>query len=134
MKTKIVILSCFLIFYTVLLFGQGIIIQPNAYVTIAGGGKLIVSDAKNGLLTLKSNSSGTGSLVVDANAASSVSVAANSNVELYLTGSNSGTETDLWHLVSSPISNGVSGTFLADYLLSYDETANSFSYIVPIDV
>ncbi|TRZ70043.1 MAG: hypothetical protein D4R97_08900, partial [Bacteroidetes bacterium] len=107
------------------------IIQPNAYVTIAGGGKLIVSDVTNGLLTIKSNSSGTGSLVVDANAASSVIVAANSNVELYLTGSTSGTETDLWHLVSSPISNGVSGTFLADYLLSYDETTNSFSYIIP---
>ncbi len=135
MKTKIIILSCcFLIFCTDFLFGQGMIIQPNAYVTIAGGGKLIVSDETNGLLTIRSTSSGTGSLVVDANAASSVSVAAHSNVELYITGSNSGTETDLWHLVSSPISNGVSGTFLADYLLSYDEAANSFAYIVPIDV
>ena len=134
MKTKIIILSCFLIFYTTLLFGQGMIIQPNSYVTVAGGGKLIVSDAKNGFLTIKSTASGTGSLVVDANAGSSVSVAANSNVELYLTGSTSGTEINLWHLVSSPISNGVSGTFLDDYLLSYDETTNSFSYIVPTTI
>jgi len=134
MKTKIIILSSFLIFYTTLLFGQGMIIQPNSYVTVAGGGKLIVSDAKNGFLTIKSTASGTGSLVVDANAGSSVSVAANSNVELYLTGSTSGTEINLWHLVSSPISNGVSGTFLDDYLLSYDETTNSFSYIVPTTI
>jgi hypothetical protein len=121
MKAKILILAGFLLFNAALLFGQGMIIQPNASVIVTGGGKLIISDPSNGMLTIKSNSSGTGSLVVDANAASLVSVAAHSNVELYLTGSNNALETDLWHLVSSPISDGVSGTFLNDYLLSYDD-------------
>jgi len=115
-------------------FGQGMIIQPNACLTVTGGGKLFITDATNGMLTIKSNSSGTGSLVVDANAASSVSVAAHSNMELYLTGINNPDSTDLWHLVSSPISNGVSGTFLGDYLLSYDELTNLFSYIIATNV
>jgi len=134
MKTKILFLSGLLVFCVVLLYGQGMTIQPNTCVTVANGGKLVVSDATNGMLTIKSNSSGTGSLVVDANAASSVNVAAHSNVELYLTGSDNTSETDLWHLVSSPLSDGVSATFQNDYLLSYDETTNLFSYIVPINV
>lgn len=134
MKAKTYILIILLLPGIYQVCGQGMTIEPNAYITVTGGGKLIVSDATNGMLTIKSTSAGTGSLVVDANAGSLVSVAAHSNVELYLTGSTSGTETDLWHLVSSPISNGVSGTFLGDYLLSYDETTNLFSYIIPTNV
>ena len=136
MKTKILLLSGLMICCTVLLFGQAMIIEPTANVTVKGGvksgGYLYVNDGNTGILTIKSDATGTGSLVVDA--PSSVSVAAHSNVELYLTGSTSGTETDLWHLVSSPISDGVSNTFLGDYLLSYDETTNLFSYIISIDV
>jgi hypothetical protein len=134
MKAKIFILMLVVFpgFYTT--FGQGMIIQPNACLTVTGGGKLFITDPTNGMLTIKSNSSGTGSLVVDANAGSSVSVAAHSNVELYLTGSNSTSETDLWHMVSSPISDAVSGAFLGDYLLSYDEPTNFFSYITETNV
>lgn len=134
MKSKIYILILLLVPGYYQLLGQGMIIEPNAYVTVAGGGKLIISDATNGLLTIKSTSAGTGSLVVDANAGSTVSVGAHSNVELYLTGNNTTSNNYYWHLVSSPISNGVSGTFFGDYLISYDETTNLFTYIVPTNV
>jgi hypothetical protein len=134
MKAKFYFLILFLLPGYFQVHGQGMIIEPNAYVTVAGGGKIIISDATNGLLTIKSTSAGTGSLVVDGNAGSSVSVAAHSNVELYLTGNNTTTNNYYWHLISSPISNGVSGTFLGDYLLNYDETTNQFTYIVPTNV
>jgi hypothetical protein len=133
MKAKIFILILTILpgFYTV--FGQGMIIGPNASVTVAGGGKLIITDAVKGMLTIKSTSAGTGSLVVDANAASSVSVAAHSNVERYLT-------LGTWHYISSPITNGLSGIFFGDYLMTSDQTTTTgwAPYIVstttPLDV
>jgi hypothetical protein len=129
MKIKITILSGILVFCSVILFGQGMIIEPNAYVTVAGGAKLIISDATNGLLTIKSTSAGTGSLVVDATAGSTVSVAAHSIVERYLT-------LGQWHYISSPISNGLSGIFDGDYLMTSDPSTSTGwgPFIVPTNV
>jgi hypothetical protein len=62
MKIKKLMLSGLLVFCAVFIYGQGMTIQPNTCVTVAGGGKLVVSDPANGMLTIKSNSTGTGGI------------------------------------------------------------------------
>jgi hypothetical protein len=130
MKTKILTLSVLLVFSTVLLSGQGMIIQPGAYVSVINGGKLIITGATDGKLTIKSTSAGTGSLLVDNTAGSAVTVPENNAyVERYLA-------VDQWHYISSPVSNAVSGLFLGDYLKTSDQTTalGWGGYIVPVNV
>jgi hypothetical protein len=70
-------------------------------------------------LTIQSNASGDGSLIVNG-------VLDNSGlfkVERYLTGSK-------WHLVSSPITNALSEVFLNIYLKSYNEATNTFGSLI----
>jgi hypothetical protein len=117
MKTKIGILSGFVVFCSVLLYGQGMIIQPGASVSVTGGVKLIIDGTANGKLTIKSSVSGTGSLVVDNNGGSSVTIPANNAyVERYLV-------PEQWHYLSSPVSNGLSGVFMGDYVMTSDQTS-----------
>jgi hypothetical protein len=108
--------------------------------SIAPGGVLTIAACKaltvNGTLTnnadttglvINSDETGTGSLI---NTTSNV----NATIERYITGSTTVTETDLWHLVSSPVSDALSGVFLNDYLLSYNEPTDLFSYISETNV
>ncbi|MCX6247231.1 MAG: T9SS type A sorting domain-containing protein [Bacteroidetes bacterium] len=119
MKIKILVLFSILVFSSTLLSGQGMIIEPNAYVSVRNGGKLIITDATNGKLRIKSTSAGTGSLLVDNTAGSSLTVPSNNAyVERYLALAQ-------WHYISSPLSNGLSGIFLMDYLRTSDQTATS---------
>ncbi|MCX6247232.1 MAG: hypothetical protein NTW10_05830 [Bacteroidetes bacterium] len=119
MKTKIGILSGFLVFCSVILYSQGMIIQQGASVNVTGGVKLIIDGATKGKLTIKSTSAGTGSLVVDNNARSSVNVPSNNSyVERYLV-------PEQWHYISSPISNGLSEIFTGDYLRASDQTTSN---------
>jgi hypothetical protein len=130
MKIKILIPIGFQFFFSVFLFGQGMIVEPNAYVAVKNGGKLIITDATNGKLRIKSTSAGTGSLLVDNTAGSALTVPSNNTfVERYLS-------LDAWHYISSPITSALSGVFLWDYLMTSDPTTATGwgPYIVPTDV
>lgn len=129
MKRFILISLSLVVFGSYCSTGQGIYIQPGAKMTVSGGGKLITSGGSAGQLTILSDETGTGSLVVDDHSESLVALSGNANVQCYLT-------TDVWHMISSPIADAVSGVFLNDYLLTSDPTSSDGwgPYIVPVDV
>ncbi len=43
-------------------------------------------------------------------------------------------DADEWHLISTPVSNAVSGMFIDQYLQTHDEASNLYSDIIPTDV
>ena len=88
---------------------------------IASSGDLTVigTFTNNGTLNIKSDATGTGSLI------ESNGVAA--NVERYLTPSK-------WHYVSSPVSSLVSDVFEGLYLMEWDETTETWTFIVDLGV
>jgi len=94
-------------------------IYAGASLEIATTGALTVNGTltNNGTLTIKSDASGTGSLIE--------SSGVNATVERYFTGN----DTD-WHLVSSSISNATANTFLGMYLQSFSEATNSYTDII----
>jgi hypothetical protein len=110
-------------------FGQGIYIQQGASVSVVGGGILLTTGGAAGQLTIRTNASGSGSLLVDNNASSAVALSGNANIERYL-------PTESWHFISSPISDGLSGIFLDDYLITSDPTSATGwgPYIVPVNI
>lgn len=71
---------------------------------------------------VKSSASGTGSFINNG-----AFTYGNAIVERYYPG-------DEWHLISSPISDAMSGLFLDLYLQEHSEAANSFSDIIPVDI
>jgi len=73
-------------------------------------------------LRVKSSSSGTGSFINNG-----TFNCANAVIERYYPGNE-------WHLISSPISDAVSGLFLGLYLQEHSEAVNSFSDIIPVDI
>lgn len=92
-------------------------INSGASLTIAAGKSLTVTgtltnNANSEGLIIKSDNSGTGSLIE-----SSTGISA--RVERYLS-------SDSWHLISSPISGAVSGMFLSQYLRPFNEPTNAF--------
>jgi hypothetical protein len=101
----------------------GLTIQNSAFFTIDSNGEFTIDGdlENNGTFNINSSASGEGSLLVNGN----LSGTGTYNVERYLSGGQ-------WHLVSSPITNGLSGVFNDIWLRPYDETANEFGeYIVP---
>lgn len=94
MKAKISILILSLFLVPLLFFGQGIIIQPGAFVTIQNGANLRASGTDS--ITLRSNASGSGSLV-DYNVGSGITMGG-ATVERYMTGASWS-----WHFLSSPV-------------------------------
>ena len=129
MKAKIYISFIFLLTAFIGGYGQGMIIRPNGNVRINSGAKLIISGSSNNL-TIGSDSTGTGSLMVDNISGSSVTVpTGHANVQRYLA-------TGMWHYISSPISNGLTGIFLNDYLMTSDPSTSTgwAPYIVPVTV
>ncbi len=96
-------------------------INSGAVVTVASTGSLTVNstftnNAGNAGLVIKSDASGTGS-VIESNGVSA-------KVERYFSG-----KTLDWHLVSSPISNATAHVFLGKNLQSFDETSSLYSDI-----
>jgi len=80
--------------------------------------------ANSGTMNIKSAIGGDGSLLVNG----SLSGSGSYKVDRYLSASK-------WHLVSSPITNGLSGVFLNIWLRAYDEATNTFgAYIVPTNI
>ncbi len=98
-------------------------IETGAEMTILDNAGLSVSGdiTNNGTFNINSSASGEGSLLVSG----SLSGTGTYNVQRYLSGSQ-------WHLVSSPITNGVAGVFQDIWLRPYDESTNNFGeYIQP---
>ncbi|MBN3035949.1 MAG: hypothetical protein JW861_10215 [Bacteroidales bacterium] len=84
-----------------------------------------LSIAEGASLTIHSDGSGNGTLITNGTITNNGTI----NVQRYF----SGNDID-WHLVSSPISNGLSGVFLDMYLQSHDETTNTYTEIIPVDI
>jgi hypothetical protein len=102
---------------------SGLTIQNSASFTIDSNGDITVDGdlENNGTFNINSSASGEGSLLVDG----TLSGSGTYNVERYLSGGQ-------WHLVTSPITNGLSGVFNDIWLRPYNETTNEFGeYIVP---
>ena len=92
-------------------------IQSGAVVTINTGKALTV----NGILT---NSAGNSGLVVKSGGSLiESSTGVNATVESNIVGGE-------WHLISSPVSNAVSGMFLGKYLQTHAENGNAYTDIL----
>ncbi len=126
---KIYLITAIMAILVPQLRSQGVYLQPGANVSVVDGGKLIVAGGANGQMTIHTNSSGSGSVVVDDNPESAVSLAGNANIECYLA-------TEAWHLIGSPIQNALSGIFFDDYLITSDPTSSTGwgPYIVPVNI
>jgi hypothetical protein len=129
MKKYILLGVSLLVLFSSGLPGQGIYIQPGARVTVSGGGKLIAAGGSAGQMVFKTDATGSGSLVVDNDPNSAVILSGDARVDCFLT-------PDTWHFISSPISDGLSGIFLNDYLItSNPSSSNGWGpYIVPVNV
>lgn len=99
-----------------------LLINSGKLLTIDNGKKLTV----NGSLT---NNAGNSGLLI------------NTGGSLITNGSVTGGATvlrtidaDEWHLISTPVSNAVSGMFTDQYLQTHDEVSNFYSDIIPTDV
>ena len=84
-----------------------------------------LSIAEGASLIIHSDASGAGTLITNGTISNNGTI----SVERYF----SGNDID-WHLVSSPISDGLSGVFLDMYLQSHDETTNTYTEIIPVDI
>jgi len=106
------------------LIAQGIIIQPGAMMTVQDGAKLTTTGTAG--ITVQSDATGTGSFLDQNTAGGNITFAGTQSVERYLT-------SGAWHLISAPISEALSGIFVAQYLRPYNEAGNSWGdYIVPL--
>jgi hypothetical protein len=83
---------------------------------IAPSGKLTISGTfiNNGSLKIKSDATGTGSLIENNGVVATV--------ERYLTD-------DEWHYISSPVDNPTANVFLGMYLMEWDEPTGAWTYI-----
>ena len=99
-------------------------ITSGAVFTIASNKAITVFNSifNNGTFNIKSAAGGDASLLVY----NGISGNGIYNVERFLTG-------NMWHLVTSPITNGLAGVFEDIWLRPYDESTNTFgAYIIPI--
>ena len=113
------------------LYGQKVVIQRGAYMTVQDGAKFKVVDASNtSTITIKSDILGSGSLVdYTTNTTGGVTVDGDFHIELYLTPCDStlGYTGGCWHYVSSPITNATSSVFYLDYLKKWSEPLGKWS-------
>jgi hypothetical protein len=92
--------------------GASLTVPVNKGLTVNGE---LVNNGDAGSLTLLSNSSGSGSLITSTTGVSG-------RVQRYIPGNE-------WHLISSPIEDGVSGQFTGRYLQTHDEPTNQYADI-----
>ncbi|MBN1339821.1 MAG: hypothetical protein JXA03_10890 [Bacteroidales bacterium] len=119
MKIKYILLVIMFSVAYNFLSAQALKVEPNTSLRVESGATL---DLTGGNLVIESDASGDASLVDYGNITYSGSGQA--NVECYLTEGQ-------WHLISSPVSNAVSGMFLGDYLQHHNESANLWTFITP---
>ena len=104
---------------------KDVYLYANSSLTIADNGKFKVNGTiyNSGNIIVKSTATGDGSLITN-----TISGSGTYNIERYLAANK-------WHLVSSPITNAMSGIFTGIWLRPYDETTNAFgAYITPTNV
>ena len=82
-------------------------VPPTGQLTV--GGSTTLSSAN--CLVIKSDATGTGSFIDNG----TISGSGTAKVERYLT-------MDIWHYISSPISNAIASVFFSDYLMTSDPT------------
>ncbi|MEZ5083699.1 MAG: hypothetical protein R2750_09640 [Bacteroidales bacterium] len=117
MKIKFTILGLMFVFAASLVSAQETTVWPNTYITIESGATL---DIKEGNLVLKSDASGDASLIDIGSI--TFGGGGETQVQRYLTEGQ-------WHLLSSPVSNSLSGMFLGDYLQRHTESSNGWTDI-----
>jgi hypothetical protein len=102
----------------------GLYVSSGASLTVPANSALTVlgNCNNNGQLTIKSTSAGDGSFI-NYGAITGSGIA---TVERYLT-------SEVWHYVSSPISDGLSAVFLDIYLIEWNEITGDWSFIVPVN-
>lgn len=88
--------------------GSSLQINPTGSLTVTG------TFTNNGLLTIKSDATGTGSLIENNGVAATV--------ERYLTA-------DEWHYISAPVDNPLAGVFMGMYMMEWDEPTGTWTYI-----
>jgi hypothetical protein len=115
MKRKTVFLIMMLFAMSSLLSAQGLRVEPGTCIKVESGTTL---DITAGNLILKSDATGDASLI-DLGAVEYNS-GGQANVQRYLTNGK-------WHLVSSPITNALSGMFTGDYLQTHSELTNLYT-------
>ncbi len=100
--------------------GADVTIEEGIFVSVGTAGVPgTVTNTSNTGLVIKSGSSGSGSLICGGTP--------NATVERYYSG-------NVWHLISSPVSNAQSGMFTGLYLQSHDESTNTYSDIIPTTI
>jgi len=114
MKISLFITALLLIAVTVNCQNALFYIGQGAYVTVQSGATVDI----NGDVIIKSNASGSGSLLLDDNVSTDFDVSGDTDVEVYLT-------FDQWHIISPPISDATINTFLSIYLREFDETIDT---------
>jgi hypothetical protein len=103
--TTITLLACIVFAY-----GQKMEVSSGAYLTINQGAFITITSSlvNNGSIVIKSNASGTGSLIQS-------STDVNATMERYMNGADWGTWKDGWHFLSAPVaSQTISPTFTTD--------------------
>jgi len=105
-------------------------IGDGGYITVASNGDLTINGnltlgtTTGGPMRVKSDATGTGSLITLGTITGSG--VATAKVERYIAA-------NAWHLISAPISDGLSGIFIDQYLRPYDEPNNAWgSYIISL--
>ncbi len=126
MQSKFTFLFVMFVFSVYLVPAQETRVWPNTYITVEPGATL---DFTGGNLVLRSDASGDASLIDYGSI--TYSGGGQANVERYLTQGH-------WHLVSSPVSNALSGMFFGDYFQNHAEASNGWTDIAsesyPLDI
>jgi hypothetical protein len=113
MKHKYIGLTILLVVIGYVATSQGIKVEPKTNITVSSGSTLKIA---SGNLVLKSNASGDASLIDYGTVAYGNGVA---KVQRYLS-------CGKWHLISSPVTNALSGMFAGNYLKYYNEPTASY--------
>ena len=121
MTSKTITLLTVLVFTAYLGFSQALKVGPGTNIKVETGTTL---DISGGDLVLESDAAGDASLIDYGSV--TYSGGGEAKVQRYLTEGK-------WHLISSPVSNALSGMFLDDYLQSHLESDNGWDDIVPTD-
>lgn len=110
-----------LVFSTIGVFAQETRIEPNTNIMIESGTTL---DISGGDLVLESSQNGDATLID--NGTISYSGGGEAKVQRFLTEGQ-------WHLISSPIANGLSGMFTDDYFQFHSENTNGWTDIESVN-